>query len=228
MRHVKIAPSILTADFTRLGEQVSEAIAAGVEYLQVDVMDGHFVPNLTFGPLVVASLKRLCQPAGVVLDVHLMIERPERFLAEFASAGADLLTVHVEATSHVHQAIQHIHWLGLRAGVALNPATPLSALEELLPVVDLVLVMSVNPGFGSQVYIPSSTEKIRRLRAMLNERRLENVEIEVDGGVKADNIQEVAAAGATVVVVGSAVYNSYASVSDNIAALRRAIANGPS
>ena len=170
-RQLKLAPSILSADFSRLGEQVQAAIDAGADYIHVDVMDGHFVPNLTVGPLVVQALKPLAQAGGVLLDVHLMIEQPERLIPDFARAGADILTVHVETCPHLHRTLQQIKELGVRPGVTLNPATPLSSLEEILQDVDMILVMSVNPGFGGQTYIPGSTARIRRLRQMLDERR---------------------------------------------------------
>ncbi len=215
---IKIAASILSADFSRLGEQVKEAEAAGADWIHVDVMDGHFVPNLTMGPLVVRALRPV---TDLPLDVHLMIESPERLIPDFAKAGADVLTVHVETCPNLHRTIQQIKTLGAKAGVTLNPATSLSTLEEILPDVDLVLVMSVNPGFGSQTYIPGSTAKITRLRQMLDERGLAKVELEVDGGIKADNAAQVVAAGATVLVAGSAIFNRQASVAANVAALRQ-------
>lgn len=218
----KIAPSIIACDLTRLGEQVSQAIAAGVEYIHLDVMDGHFVPNMTFGPLVAAAIKPLTAAAGVVLDAHLMVEKPERLIPDFAQAGVDNLTVHVETCPHLHRTIQQIKSLGLRAGVTLNPSTPLIALEEILPDVDLVLIMSVNPGFGGQEYIPASTGRIARLRRMLDERGLSHVELEVDGGVNAQTAGEIVRAGATILVAGTAVFNRQASIAENIAALRRA------
>jgi ribulose-phosphate 3-epimerase len=218
--NVKIAPSILSADFARLGEQVREAEAAGADYIHVDVMDGHFVPNMTIGPLVVKALRPITQ---LPLDVHLMIERPERHIPAFAQAGASILTVHVETCAHLHRTIQQIKELGVKAGVTLNPATPLGSLEEILPQVDLVLIMSVNPGFGSQSYIPASTSKIATLRRMLDEQGLTHVELEVDGGIKAHNAVDIASAGATILVVGSAVFNQEASIAANIAALRQQI-----
>jgi len=214
----KLAPSILSADFARLGEQVQAAEAAGADWIHVDVMDGHFVPPITIGSLVVEALRPI---TNLPLDVHLMIEQPERQLADFAKAGADYLTVHVETCPHLHRTIQQIKELGVKAGVTLNPATPLSALTEILPEVDLVLVMSVNPGFGGQAYIPGSTAKIARLQQMLDD--IGSIaEIQVDGGVKAHNAAEIAGAGATVLVAGSAVFNAKASIAENIAALRRA------
>ncbi len=204
---VKIAPSILSADFTRLGEQVRQAVAGGADFIHVDIMDGHFVPNMTVGPLVVAALKPITRPAGVILETHLMIEKPERLIPEFAQAGADRITVHVETCPHLHRTVQQIKSLGLRAGVTLNPATSLLTLEEILPEVDLVLIMSVNPGFGGQEYIPSSTQRIARLRRMLEERGLRQVEIEVDGGISVENAAEICAAGATVLVSGTAIFH---------------------
>ena len=218
---VKIAPSILAADFARLGEQVEEAIRAGVEYIHIDVMDGHFVPNITIGPGVVAAL-RPHVPANVMLDVHLMIENPDAYLANFAKAGANLLTVHVETCPHLHRTIQHIKEVGCKAGVTLNPATPLVALEEVLADVDLVLIMSVNPGFGGQSYIPGSTARLARVHQMLQEKGLAQVELEVDGGINADNAAVAAGAGATILVAGSSVYNAKASVAQNVAAIRKA------
>ena len=218
---VKIAASILSADFAYLGEQVQEAIDAGAEIIHVDIMDGHFVPNMTIGPVVVSAIKPITQAAGVVLDVHLMIEAPDRLVPEFAQAGADILIVHVETCPHLHRTVQMIKELGVKAGVTLNPSTSLTTLEEILPYVDQVLVMSVNPGFGNQTYIPTSTAKIARVRRMLLERDLTQVEIEVDGGLKPDNVAEVVDAGATILVAGSAIYNNKASVTENIASLRR-------
>lgn len=212
MPKIKIAPSILSADFARLGEHIREAEAAGVDWIHVDVMDGHFVPNITIGPLIVRALRPV---TTLPLDVHLMIEQPERYLADFAKAGADVLTVHVETCPHLHRTIQQIKELGVKAGVTLNPATPLSSIVGILPYVDLVLIMSVNPGFGGQSYIPASTAKIAHLRAMLNDIGSE-AELEVDGGVNPTTIAEVVKAGATVLVAGSAIFNNRALVMENV------------
>jgi len=213
---IKLAPSILSADFARLGQQVQEAEAAGADWIHVDVMDGHFVPNISIGPLIVRALRPVTR---LTLDVHLMIEQPERYLADFAKAGADRITVHVETCPHLHRTIQQIRELGCRPGVTLNPATPLSSLEEILAEVDLALIMSVNPGFGGQAYIPGSTRKIARLRAMLDQIG-SPAELEVDGGINKDTIKEVAQAGATVLVVGSAVFNKQQPVATAIQQLR--------
>lgn len=221
---VKLAPSILAADFSQLGEQVKAAADAGVEYIHIDVMDGHFVPNLTIGPLIVQALRPIADNTGVVLDVHLMIEQPELLIPAFAKAGADVITVHVEACTHLHNTVQQIKKLRCKAGVTLNPATSLSTLKNILHDVDLVLIMAVNPGFGGQSYIPMSTNKIADLRKMLDEQGLKHVELEVDGGVKVHNAAEIVAAGATVLVAGSAIFNKQASIAENVSALRTAIA----
>jgi ribulose-phosphate 3-epimerase len=219
MDTVKIAPSLLSADFARLGEQVREAEAGGADWLHIDVMDGHFVPNITIGPLVVAALRPL---TGLPLDVHLMIEKPERYLEDFVRAGADRISVHVETSPHLHRTIQAIKELGIPAGVTLNPATSLGTIEAILPDVDLVLIMSVNPGFGGQSYIPSSSARIRRLRQMIDMAG-SPAELQVDGGVKADNAREIVEAGATVLVAGSAIFNQQNSIAENIARIRRNI-----
>lgn len=220
---VEIAPSFLTADLTRLGDQIGEALQAGVTRIHVDVMDGRFVPNLTFGPLVVKALKPLTKAAGALLETHLMVEEPERLIPDFAKAGADLITVHVETCPHLSRTLQQIKSFGIKAGVTLNPSTPLVTLEEVLSEVDLVLIMSVNPGFGGQVYLPGSTEKIARLYRMLEDRNLNQVDIEVDGGINTSTIREVVSAGANVLVIGSSIFNSHASVAKNIATLRQAM-----
>jgi ribulose-phosphate 3-epimerase len=199
---VKIAPSILSADFGRLADEVG-AIASA-DYVHVDVMDGHFVPNMTIGPLVIAAVRRA---TTLPLDVHLMIEDAERWVPAYAEAGADLIGVHVEACPHLHRTLQQIRDLGKRASVVLNPATPPEAVEWVLGDVDQVLVMSVNPGFGGQKFIPSALDKIRRLRHMIDARGLA-VDLEVDGGVKIDNVAEVCAAGANVIVSGSGVFDT--------------------
>jgi len=216
---MKIAPSILSADFARLGQQVKEAEAAGADWIHVDVMDGHFVPNITLGPPIVRALR---SATHLPLDVHLMIADPARYLTDFEKAGANSLTVHVETCLHLHRVIQQIKDLGLKAGVALNPATPLGALEEVLRAVDLVVLMTVNPGFGGQSYIPASTAKIARLRQMLFEMEAQ-AELEVDGGINRNTIVEAVEAGATVLVAGSAIYNDQASVAKNIRQLREVV-----
>ena len=200
----KIAPSILSADFARLGDEVRAVAAAGADYIHVDVMDGHFVPNITIGPLVVDAVRKV---TDLPLDVHLMIENPDRYIPDFARAGADIIVVHAEASHHLHRTIQLIKSLGKKAGVSLNPATPLQVLDYIVEDLDLVLLMTVNPGFGGQSFIEACIPKIHDLRAMLDKRGLET-ELEVDGGVKVDNIARIAHAGADVFVAGSAVFNS--------------------
>jgi ribulose-phosphate 3-epimerase len=217
---IKIAPSILSADFARLADAVQQAEAGGADWIHVDCMDGHFVPNLTIGAPVVKALKK---ETRLPLDVHLMIEKPEQLVPAFIDAGADYLTVHVEAATHLHRTIEQIRELGAKPGVSLNPATPLSALDEILPYVDLVLIMSVNPGFGGQRYIPTSTQKIARLRRTLEDRHLWPIEIEVDGGITPHTLPEVADAGASVVVAGAAIFNRDAGVAANIAALKGSV-----
>ena len=213
---IKISPSILSADFARLGAEIRTVEQAGADYIHVDVMDGHFVPNITIGAPVVQALR---QVTALPLDVHLMIENPDLYIPDFAAAGADIITVHQEACPHLHRTIQLIHSLGKKAGVSINPATPASTLEVIMDEVDLVLVMSVNPGFGGQSFIASMLPKIKQLRQMI-ERSGRIIELEVDGGVKADNIGEIADAGADVFVAGSAVFNA-PDYSAAIAALRR-------
>jgi ribulose-phosphate 3-epimerase len=199
-----IAPSILSADFTRLGQEIAAVQQAGADWIHVDVMDGHFVPNITMGPLVVAAVRRC---TALPLDVHLMIENPDRYVPEFARAGADYLSVQVETCVHLHRCIQLIKDHGVKTGAVLNPATPLSSIEWILPDLDLMVIMSVNPGFGGQRFIPTTLEKIRRLRAMIDEQGLATL-IQVDGGVNAETVDVIAAAGADVLVAGSAVFNS--------------------
>jgi ribulose-phosphate 3-epimerase len=197
-----IAPSILSADFNRLGEEVHAVEAAGADWIHADVMDGHFVPNITFGPLVVAAVRKITR---LPIDVHLMIESPDRYIQAFAEAGADWISVQVETCPHLNRTVQQIKETGAKAGVVLNPSTPLSALDWVLEYADYVLIMSVNPGFGGQAFIGNSLEKIRRLRRMIDERGVSTL-IEVDGGIKENNIGEVAAAGANVFVAGSAIF----------------------
>ncbi len=215
---IKIAPSILSADFGRLAEQVAEAAEAGADWIHVDVMDGHFVPNITIGPAITAAVRAA---TDLPVDVHLMIEHPERYVEAFADAGADYLVVHQEACSHLHRTVEQIRELNVRPGVTLNPATPLETLSEIVPYVDLALIMSVNPGFGGQSYIPSSTDKISRLRRMLDETGRDGVELEVDGGVDRNTAGEAAGAGASVLVAGSAVYRHPGGVSEAIRLIRK-------
>lgn len=217
MPQVKIASSILAADFARLGEQVREADAGGADWIHVDTMDGQFVPNITIGPLIVNAIRPV---TALPIDVHLMIIKPELYLEDFVKAGANRLTVHVETCPHLHRTVAAIKELGAQAGVTLNPATPLGTLEEILPFVDLVLVMSVNPGFGGQSYIPTSTAKIRRLRAMMDAIN-SHAELQVDGGISAANAGEIVAAGASVLVAGSSVFGK-GNIAENIARLREA------
>jgi len=200
----KIAPSILSADFSRLGEEIRAIESAGADYVHIDVMDGHFVPNITIGPLVVEAARRV---TSLPLDVHLMIENPDRYIADFATAGADIIVVHAESVHHLHRTVQLIRSLGKRAGVSLNPATPLNVLDYVLDDLSLVLLMTVNPGFGGQSFIDACLPKIHSLRAMLD-RRGSEAELEVDGGVKPSNIARISHAGADVFVAGSAVFSS--------------------
>lgn len=220
---IKIAPSILSADFARLGDEIRAATAAGAHLLHVDVMDGHFVPNITIGPPVVESIRKVTR---LPLDVHLMIEDPDKFLKDFVAAGADIVTVHYEATVHLHRSVQMIRESGVKAGVSINPATPVWSLDNILGDVDMVLVMSVNPGFGGQKFIPSALEKLKLLRRKIDEAGL-SVLIEVDGGVKPENAKEIAAAGADILVMGSAFFNSgdYAATMEKMNGL---LGNAPS
>ena len=198
----EIAPSILSADFTRLGDEIAAVEAGGATVLHVDVMDGQFVPNITIGLPVVKSLRKATK---LTIDTHLMIEEPSRYAVKFVEAGADMVSVHVEADVHLQRTLVAIHDAGAKAGIAINPGTPLSALEEALPYADFVLLMSVNPGFGGQSFIPTSLDKLRRLKRMIEDRGLKT-KIEIDGGIDAGNIAEVVASGAEIIVAGSAVY----------------------
>jgi len=202
-QQIKIAPSILSADFSRLGEQVAEATSAGADYIHVDIMDGQFVPRITIGTQVVAAIRPWTE---LPLDVHLMIKSPERHISQFADAGANIITVHIETCSHIHRVVQSIKESGAKAGVSLNPGTPVSMLEDILPDLDLVLVMTVNPGFGGQTFIKNTLEKISSLRGVLDRRNL-TAELEVDGGINADIAPAVVSAGATILVAGTAVFN---------------------
>jgi len=218
-RRIKIAPSILSADFSRLGEQVAEVANAGADYIHVDVMDGQFVPNITIGAPVVASLRSW---TDLPLDVHLMIERPEVHVSQFADAGADIITVHVEAATHLHRLVEAIKGLGIKAGVSLNPATPLNSLDEVLPLLDLVLVMTVNPGFGGQAFIGSMMDKITRLRKILDGRQ-SKAELEVDGGITAGIAPKVVEAGADVLVAGAAIFGSKQGAGKALQEMREAL-----
>ncbi len=220
MSAIKLAPSILTADFGRISEQIKAAEAGGADYIHLDVMDGRFVPPITFGPLVVEAVRRTTK---LPLDIHLMINNPEAQFDAFAEAGGDIINFHIEATRHADRLLRQIHTLRKRAGICINPATPLSAIEDVLDVADQVMVMAINPGWGGQKLIPSMIDKVRRLRAMLDERSL-SPDIEVDGGVKEHNVASCIAAGANVLVCGSSVYNGDASPQANLAALRKAAA----
>jgi ribulose-phosphate 3-epimerase len=217
-RPLRIAPSILSADFSRLGAEVEAIVAAGADYIHVDVMDGHFVPNISFGAPVMRSIRGVTDKT---FDVHLMIAPTDAYLADFANAGADIITVHAEAGPHLHRSLQAIRALGKKAGVALNPATPVSAIQHVINDVDLVLIMSVNPGFGGQKFISESLEKLRQAKALIGGR---DIDLEVDGGVDATNARAIVEAGANVLVAGSAVYggNDPATYAGRIAAIRDA------
>ena len=216
MQRLMIAPSILSADFARLGEEITQVVASGADVIHIDVMDGHFVPNITIGPLVVAAVRRITKAP---LDVHLMITNPDQYLEAFAEAGADWITVHVETCNHLHRTIHAIKQLGKKAGAVLNPATPLTTLDYVLDDLDLVMLMSVNPGFGGQKFIPSAIDKTRQLKAMIDQRGLQ-VAIEIDGGVSPSTIQEIAQAGANIFVAGAAVFGK-ANYTEVIAELKR-------
>jgi ribulose-phosphate 3-epimerase len=216
---IKLAPSILSADFARLGEQIDEVARAGADYIHVDVMDGHFVPNITIGAPVVASIRPV---TSLPLDVHLMIEHPERYISEFVQAGADIITVHVEASPHLQSTIRLIKELGARAGVSLNPATPIGVVEEFLRHVDLVLIMSVNPGFGGQSFIPETLPRIASVRKLLDDRGL-SAELEVDGGINADNARDIVKAGADVLVAGNSIFRAKEGIKEAMQRLREAV-----
>jgi ribulose-phosphate 3-epimerase len=216
---IKLAPSILSADFARLGEQIGEAARAGADYIHIDVMDGHFVPNITIGAQVVAAIHPL---TSLPLDVHLMIERPERYISDFVKAGADIITVHVEASPHCKSTIKAIKELGARAGVSLNPATPLSAADEFIHDIDLVLIMSVNPGFGGQPFITETLPRIEKMRKMIDNRR-PGIELEVDGGINAENAPEIVEAGADVLVAGNSIFRAEDGISGAMQRLREAV-----
>ena len=220
---VKIAPSILSADFARLADAVAEAEEGGADWIHVDVMDGHFVPNITLGPAITEAVRRA---TSLPVDVHLMIHEPDRHVEAFVDAGADWLTVHQEVTPHLHRTLARIRELGARPGVVLNPATPVETLSEVVADVDMVLLMSVNPGFGGQSFIPGSVEKVARLGALLDDAGAADTEIEVDGGISPETAGPVAAAGATVLVAGSAVYRAPEGVERAIAAIREAAERG--
>jgi ribulose-phosphate 3-epimerase len=217
---VKIAASILAADFAALGRDVQAAEEGGADWIHLDVMDGRFVPNLTIGPPVAAAIRKV---TSLPIDAHLMIVEPDRFLDAFAEAGVDRLTVHVETCTHLHRVVERIRELGMRPGVALNPGTPVAALEEIASYVDLVLLMTVNPGFGGQTFVPTSLQKLRRCRALLQGSGVSGVELQVDGGITPETIGDVARASASVAVAGSAVFGATGSVRDNIGALRAAL-----
>jgi ribulose-phosphate 3-epimerase len=217
--HIKIAPSILSADFSRLGEQVAEAEAGGADMIHIDIMDGHFVPNLTFGSIVVQSIRSW---TSLPFDLHVMMAEPDAFIPQFAKSGADSITVHAEACTHLHKVVQQIKEEGKRASVAISPATPISAVEEILDELDQVLVMTVNPGFGGQAFIESVVPKIARMRALLDERGLKT-DLQVDGGVSVATANTVVQAGANILVAGSAVYNKDSTVAESIKRIRNSI-----
>ncbi len=217
---IKLAPSLLSCRFAELGREVRRMDEAGAEWIHIDVMDGHFVPNITVGPLVADAVRGV---TSRTVDVHLMIERPERYVAEFAEAGADVITVHAEAAVHLHRTLAMIRRLGKRAGVALNPSTPLSAVGEVLDGIDLLLIMTVNPGFGGQAFIPQSVDKVARARALIEARRPGAIELEVDGGVNAETAPTLVRAGATVLVAGSAIFGHRAGSAGGVGAIRSAV-----
>jgi len=216
---IGIVPSVLSADFTRLGDQVREAEEAGAQRIQVDVMDGHFVPNITMGPMIVDAVRR---STTLPVEAHLMISHPEQFIEEFAKAGADFIIVHQEVSPHLHRIIQQIKAAGKMAGIALTPSTPVIMLEDILSMLDMALIMTVNPGFGGQKFIPETLPKIKRLREMIDQQQI-HCDIEVDGGIHETVVPLVVQAGANLLVAGSAVYNERESVAEAIARLRNAI-----
>jgi ribulose-phosphate 3-epimerase len=222
-RRVKIAPSILSADFSTLGEQVRAAADAGVDYIHCDVMDGHFVPPITFGPLIIEAVRRA---TAAPIDVHMMVESPERYVDDIARAGATLFTAHIEATRHIHRIVQSVKAAGMKAGVAINPGTPVSAIDAILSDADLILVMSVNPGWGGQPFIPEALEKVHELRSMIDARSL-STELEIDGGIAETTITAAVEAGADVLVAGSAIFNEREPIAVAVARLRRAIERVP-
>ena len=201
---IKLAPSILSADFARLLEDVKKVEKAGCEYLHIDVMDGHFVPNITLGPGVIKSLRK---DVNMVFDAHLMIENPDNYIKEFVDAGCDIIVVHQEACKHLHRTIQNIKSYNVKVGVALNPATPIENIKHVLDDIDMVLIMTVNPGFGGQTFIKNTISKIKELKSVIDSKNL-NIDIQVDGGIKPENVQKVVSAGANVIVAGSAIFNS--------------------
>ncbi|PJF40516.1 MAG: ribulose-phosphate 3-epimerase [Chloroflexi bacterium] len=217
--NIRIAPSILSADFARLGQQVQAAEQGGADLIHIDVMDGRFVPNITMGPLVVEAVRR---STALSLDVHLMIVEPDHLLKAFADAGANAIAVHVEACPHLHRTLQTIHALSCRAGVAINPHTPANVLSEIMHIVDVINVMTVNPGFGGQAFLPETLPKIRQIRAMIEETG-RDIALEVDGGIDAQTAQQVVVAGANVLIAGSAIFNAKHSVAEGIKAIRRAV-----
>lgn len=214
-----LVPSVLSADFTRLGEQVREAEAAGAQRIQIDVMDGHFVPNITMGPMIIAAIRRC---TSLPLEAHLMITNPEEYIGDFAQAGADVIIFHQEVSPHLHRVIQQIKATGKQAGIALTPSTPVFMLEDILSLLDMVLIMTVNPGFGGQIFIPETLPKIARIRHMLDQRDL-HCDVEVDGGIHEGTIAQVVRAGANLIVAGSAVFNEQESVAQAMDRLRKAI-----
>lgn len=216
---IKLAPSILSADFGRLGEQVQEATLGGADYIHVDIMDGHFVPNLTMGSLIVKHIRPW---TSLPLDIHMMAEHPENLIDDFVKYGSNIITIHAEASPHLHRIIYQIKNAGVRAGIALNPSTPIDAIEDLLPDIDQILVMTVNPGFGGQTFIPTMINKIKQARTIIDNRDL-NIELEVDGGINELTAQTVVKAGAQILVAGSAVYNSETTIAEAISRIRTSI-----